>query len=133
MKNYTIGANGYTMLMTSDGTFVYHPTSSLIDKKIQDMKISDRVSKAISSKSSQLLNYTVNGNLDVTIDDQSDDEVGELGRSIEKTVSRLKEYIDYIDEISNVLADMAEETSATSEELAAQAVTLNELVQRFEI
>ena len=184
MKNYTIGANGYTMLMTSDGTFVYHPTSSLIDKKIQDMKISDRVSKAISSKSSQLLNYTVNGNhkygyimpigntgfialscipngqyysslvtaiimllvlivvglafililigklssrivgplmqlndaamelangnLDVTIDDQSDDEVGELGRSIEKTVSRLKEYIDYIDEISNVLADMAD-------------------------
>lgn len=184
MKNYTIGANGYTMLMTSDGTFVYHPTSSLIDKKIQDMKISDSVSKAISSKSSQLLKYTVNGNhkygyimpigstgfialscipngqyysslvtaiimllvlivvglafililigklssrivgplmqlndaamelangnLDVTIDDQSDDEVGELGRSIEKTVSRLKEYIDYIDEISNVLADMAD-------------------------
>lgn len=184
MKNYTIGANGYTMLMTSDGTFVYHPTSSLIDKKIQDMKISDSVSKAISSKSSQLLKYTVNGNhkygyimpigstgfialscipngqyysslvtaiimllvlivvglafililigklssrivgplmqlndaamelangnLDVTIDDQSDDEVGKLGRSIEKTVSRLKEYIDYIDEISNVLADMAD-------------------------
>ena len=28
---------------------------------------------------------------------------------------------------------MAEETSATSEELAAQAVTLNELVQMFEL
>ena len=115
MKNYTIGANGYTMLMTSDGTFVYHPTSSLIDKKIQDMKISDRVSKAISSKSSQLLNYTVNGNLDVTIDDQ---------------------ILDGIKDISEIVQDnsaMAEETSATSGELAAQAVTLNELVQRFEI
>ncbi|MBU5478510.1 methyl-accepting chemotaxis protein [Eubacterium sp. MSJ-13] len=184
MKNYTIGSNGYTMLMTSDGTFIYHPTSSLIDKKIQDMKISDSVGKAISAQSSTLLKYKVdgnrkygyimpigdtgfialscipngqyysslvkavvllliviivgitfillligklsskivdplirlndtamelaNGNLNVSIDAQSDDEVGELGRSIEKTVIRLKEYIDYIDEISKVLADMAD-------------------------
>ena len=184
MKNYTIGANGYTMLLVSDGTFVYHPTSSLINTKIQDMNISGSVSKALSAQSSKLLKYTAdgktkygyimpightgltalsciprgqyystlvmaivlllvvivagvvfvliligkmsgrivkpllqlndaaielaNGNLDVTIDDQSDDEVGELGRSIDKTVTRLKEYIDYIDEISNVLADMAD-------------------------
>ena len=47
------------------------------------------------------------GNLDVTIDATSQDEVGELGRSIEKTVIRLKEYIDYIAEISEVLAAMA--------------------------
>ena len=47
------------------------------------------------------------GNLDVTIDVSSKDEVGELGQSIEKTVNRLKEYIDYIDEISEVLANMA--------------------------
>ena len=47
------------------------------------------------------------GNLDVTIDVSSEDEVGDLGRSIEKTVNRLKEYIDYIDEISEVLAAMA--------------------------
>ena len=48
------------------------------------------------------------GNLDVTIEAQTDDEVGELGKSIEKTVVRLKEYIDYIDEISEVLANMAD-------------------------
>lgn len=184
MKNYTIGANGYSMLLVSDGTFVYHPTSSLINSKIQDMKISDSVKKALNAQSSKRLKYSVNGktkygyimpightgltalscipmgqyysslvmavvlllvviivgivfililigrmsgkivepliqlngaaielakgNLDVTIDDQSDDEVGELGRSIEKTVTRLKEYIDYIDEISEVLADMAD-------------------------
>ena len=47
------------------------------------------------------------GNLDVTIDATSKDEVGELGQSIAKTVNRLKEYIDYIDEISEVLTDMA--------------------------
>lgn len=49
-----------------------------------------------------------NGNLAVSINVQTEDEVGELGRSIEKTVTRLKEYIDYIDEISAVLADMAD-------------------------
>ena len=47
------------------------------------------------------------GNLDVTLNVNSDDEVGDLGRSIDKTVSRLKEYIDYIDEISEVLTTMA--------------------------
>lgn len=184
MQNYTIGAEGYTMLLASDGTFVYHPNSELIDTMIQDMSITDNVGKAIDAQTAQLLNYTVNGeqkygyimpigntgfialscipkgqyysslvsavtmllsvlavglifiiflinrlsarivkplvrlngaamelakgNLDVSIEDQTEDEVGELGRSIEKTVKRLKEYINYIDEISQVLADMAD-------------------------
>ena len=47
------------------------------------------------------------GDLDVELEVTSQDEVGELGRSIEKTVSRLKEYINYINEISEVLAQMA--------------------------
>lgn len=47
------------------------------------------------------------GNLNVSINVQTEDEVGDLGRSIEKTVNRLKEYINYIDEISEVLTDMA--------------------------
>lgn len=48
------------------------------------------------------------GNLDVNIQIQSKDEVGELGQSFNETVKRLKEYIDYIDEISLVLTRMAE-------------------------
>ena len=74
--------------------------------------------------------------VNVTIDVQTEDEVGELAKSIEKTVKRLKEYIDYIEDMSQVVQDnfaMAEETSATSEELAAQSVTLNELVKRFDL
>ena len=184
MGDYTIGANGYTMLLTNDGTFVYHPNSDLIDTQIQDMNISDNVGEAISSQSTEILRYKAdgttkygcimpsgntgfvvlscipkgqyyssliiavtmllvviiagiifilfligrlsgkivkplaelnevaielaNGNLDVTIESKTNDEVGELGRSIGKTVDRLKEYIDYIDEISDVLADMAD-------------------------
>ena len=43
----------------------------------------------------------------VVIEVKTEDEVGDLGHSIDKTVTRLKEYIDYIDEISEVLAAMA--------------------------
>ena len=190
MGNYTIGKEGYSMLLASDGTFVYHPTASLIGTKIQDMNISSNIATAISSQASQIIGYKVNGqhkygyimpigntgfialscipdnqyysslvravlmlifmivageafiiflisrlsgkivrplaelndvamelangNLDVTINAQSEDEVGELGRSIDKTVTRLKEYIDYIDEISQVLADMADGKLAIS-------------------
>lgn len=184
MGNYTIGKEGYTMLLTSDGTFVYHPNSSLIDTKIQDMNISSNIANAISSQASQIIGYRVNGehkygyimpigdtgfialscipnnqyysslvrsvimliilivagevfilfllgrlsgkivrplvqlngvatelangNLDVSLDVRTEDEVGELAVSIDKTVQRLKEYIDYIDEISEVLAAMAD-------------------------
>lgn len=48
------------------------------------------------------------GNLDVTIQVDSENEIGELGQSINETVGRLKEYAEYIDEISGTLADMAE-------------------------
>ncbi len=48
------------------------------------------------------------GNLNVEIEVTSEDEIGELGNSISATVARLKEYIDYIDEISMVLDQMAD-------------------------
>lgn len=48
------------------------------------------------------------GNLDVELRIEVEDEIGELGQSIEKTVDRLKQYIAYIDEISSVLSLMAE-------------------------
>lgn len=47
------------------------------------------------------------GNLDVKLEVDSDDEVGELCESMNATVRRLKDYIAYIDEISEVLIKMA--------------------------
>ena len=46
------------------------------------------------------------GNLDVEITVKSDDELGDLGRSIGALVSRLKNYIIYIDEVSDILERM---------------------------
>ena len=183
MENYRIGDDGYVMLLTGSGTFIYHPNTELMDTKIQDLNVSQNVITAIESQSAELIKYTIDGetkfgyltpigdtgfmalscitagqyykavmfaivvlsavfilgfifivvcvrrisnkivsplielnetaemlakgNLDVSINVSSEDEVGELGRSIEKTVNRLKEYIDYIDEISEVLTTMA--------------------------
>lgn len=184
MGEYTIGANGYTMLLTDEGVFVYHPNADLIDASLSDINISGSVADAVAAQDTKLLKYKVdgstkhgyimpsgdtgfivlscipngqyysslilaitvlliviiggiifilfligklsekivkplaelndtalelaNGNLDVTIHSHSDDEVGILGNSIGETVDRLKEYIDYIDEISEVLAAMAD-------------------------
>lgn len=48
------------------------------------------------------------GDLDVHLKIESEDEIGELGESIQKTVARLKEYIVYIDETAEVLAQIAD-------------------------
>ena len=48
------------------------------------------------------------GNLDVNISVVSENEIGTLADSIQKTVDRLKEYINYIEEISFVLNRLAD-------------------------
>lgn len=48
------------------------------------------------------------GNLDVTVDIHTKDEVGTLANSFSITVARLHEYIAYIDEISFILNKIAE-------------------------
>lgn len=183
MENYKIGEEGYVMLVSGNGSFVYHPNTELMDTKIQDTDITQNVLTAIESKHEELLKYSVNGeakigyitpvgdtgfvaiscipqgqyyeklvtsllmlsvvfvigfvfivlsmrkianrivkplgdlnetalqlaegNMNVSIEVTTEDEVGDLGRSIEKTVNRLREYINYIDEISEVLTNMA--------------------------
>lgn len=183
IDDYKIGGEGYVMLLTGSGTFIYHPDAELIDTRIQDLNVSQNLLTAIENQSAELLEYTINGekkfgymstigdtgfvalscisarqyyeavmaaivvlsavfiigfifvlicvrkisakivspllelnetamqlaegNFDVSLNVTSEDEVGDLGRSIEKTVNRLKEYINYIDEISEVLTTMA--------------------------
>ncbi len=48
------------------------------------------------------------GQMDVEIDVQSNDEIGELAEDIQAIVNRLKEYMAYIDEISAVLEQIAD-------------------------
>lgn len=66
----------------------------LIIKPIQEI---DRVAQRIAD-----------GNLEESIEFQSRDELGQLASSFNRTVGRLKEYVNYIDEVSHVLNEIAE-------------------------
>ena len=48
------------------------------------------------------------GNLDVEIEVTTNDEIGDVAIALGKTVDRLKEYINYIDEISEVLSAISD-------------------------
>lgn len=52
--------------------------------------------------------HIANGELDVELQVDSDDEIGAVAVSIDKTVVRLKDYIKYIDEIAEVLGEIAQ-------------------------
>ena len=210
MDNYKIGKEGYVMLVTGSGTFIYHPDASKVGTNIKDMNISKSLLNAIEGRAEGILKYKTDGqskvgylanvgetgymviscitnweynfailsmlvmfivifavgfliiiismrtaaarivrplgelneaamklaegDLDVELDVTSEDEVGELGRSIEKTVIRLKEYIDDIDEISEVVQEnsaTAEESAASCEQLNSQAIILRDKISVF--
>ena len=70
-------------------------------------KTANKITKPIEelNRNAMLL---AEGNLQVDINVDSEDEIGELAGSIGKTVDRLKEYINYIDEIAEVLSQIAD-------------------------
>ena len=184
MSEYKIGRKGYILLLSENGTFLYHPNNDMIQKNIRDVSISKNAIDAVESAKNEFLKYKTDGtnkygflqhagntgyialsslpsseyystfaamvlglllifaagialiafsirkssasltkpimdlnqtaqklaagDLDVNLQVTSQDEIGELGESIQKTVSRLKEYIVYIDETAEVLAQVAD-------------------------
>ncbi len=184
MSEYKIGRHGYILLLSENGTLLYHPQSDIIQKNIKDVDISQNVISAMLSKNNTFLKYKSDGstnygflhhtgdtgyivlscmtfseyytilivmiilliiiftigiiliafrikksainltkpilelnhtaqqlaagNLDVNLNITSKNEIGELGTSFQKTVDRLKEYIIYIDETSEVLSQIAD-------------------------
>ncbi len=56
----------------------------------------------------QVADQIAGGKLDVSLAINSKDEIGAVAASIDKTVVRLKDYIKYIDEVAEVLDEIAE-------------------------
>lgn len=182
--SYTVGDTGFVILLSEDGTLIYHPNAEYQLKTLTELGISDSVMNALQSKQDTSVKYSIGnssrfgyiqnidhtndyvlsclpskeyyqslavciiitillavtgiviiifsirkvsrgitkpiiglnevaqqlaqGNLDVELNVQSDNEIGELADSIQLTVSRLKEYINYIDEISYILNRIAD-------------------------
>lgn len=114
-----IGETGY-MVLSSMGFFQYYQkliflivilivvfiaSLIIIFKKVE--KISFKITKPIEELNA-VAKKLADGQLDVEMEITLENEIGQLGESIKKTVARLKEYIVYINEIANVLAQMAD-------------------------
>ncbi len=56
-SQYKIGNKGYIVLLTEDGTMVYHPTKENELKKLSEANISDDVMNALKSKKGTFLSY----------------------------------------------------------------------------
>ncbi len=184
MAEHKIGEKGFVVLLSAEGTIIYHPSADMIRRNISEAQLSQNVLDALEADEACFLRYKqagnvqygyvsevgntgymvvsdlpsgeyyaelvqliiillilfvlgmgvvqigltraatkitrplkelnetaqklAEGNLDVKLQIDSKDEVGELGASINETVKRLKNYIAYIDEISEVLSRMAE-------------------------
>lgn len=61
MSEYKIGRNGYILLLSENGTFIYHPQSDIVEKNIAEIDISQNVVNAVLSGSDVFLRYTVDG------------------------------------------------------------------------
>lgn len=185
-----IGETGYVLMTTGDGTIIYHPNSSYIQKTLEEIGVSSDITSLVKAGSDGFDSYKINGekrygyvsaiddtgyivisslssgefyeelvqiivlmvvifiagiviifiaikksaiaitkpiealdvaaqelaegNLNVNLEITTNDEIGALGRSIQQTVSRLKLYIAYIDEVSAALEKMADGKLAVS-------------------
>lgn len=184
MSSYTLGEKGFFVLVSKDGTIIYHPNTDEIGKTISEVDLSDNIVSLLSSKQegnitydamgetvygyvsnvgdtgwsiisglperefhqtlsriktsigiilavgiallaififlislslvkplrklSVVTNKLAEGHLDVEIDVKSNDEIGSLASSMQLLVGRLKTYIDYINEISDLLKRMGQ-------------------------
>ena len=69
---------------------------------IFSMLFTKRMVKPINQLTA-VANKIADGDLNVSIDVQSNDEIGNVASSFKQTVARLKSYVDYIDEITKTL------------------------------
>ena len=57
MRGYKIGRKGYILLLSENGTFLYHPQEDYVQKNIKDVNLSGNVVDAVLSKRSEFLRY----------------------------------------------------------------------------
>lgn len=61
MRQYKIGDSGYIILLSTDGTIIYHPSSDIIQSDVHDTDVSANVINVFDNKEEAFLKYEEGG------------------------------------------------------------------------
>lgn len=101
-------------------------TRKLIETAIQEVKNGNK----ITEKTAVSLGKVISG---LNLIEESVKEVTELSTQQADSMNQIEQGINQISEVIQNTSALAEESSATSEEFSAQAITLNNLIEKFQI
>lgn len=88
------------------------------------------VSKSISKPIQNVTDVArdiADGNFDVNLDIQSQDEVGQLGRAFNRTIEKLVDYQNYIEEIARAMQEIGQEMAESNEQMLAMTQAMEEI------
>lgn len=61
MAHYKVGENGYLLLVSGEGKIIYHPQSEMIERKLEDVEVSQNLKDAVKQEKEQFLKYKLDG------------------------------------------------------------------------
>lgn len=111
--------NGMKLIVTADGMEIFSENNQLFIRILATILIVCALAVTITvfivrrmTRPIKSLNEAAQriaaGELDVSVECSSNDDIGELARSFDMTASQLKNYAGYINELSSVLNDIAD-------------------------
>lgn len=110
--------NGMKLIATADGTEIFEQSNLLVIQIFGAVILVSAIACAIAlllvrriARPIKSLNTAASriadGDLNVTVDCSSKDDIGVLANSFRKTAAKLRDYVGYIDELSGVLNEIA--------------------------
>ena len=103
MQGYKIGNGGYLMLLSGQGLVIYHPDSSLVQKTVNEIEVSENVRQVANTKESQFMTYKVMGNTSHGYAEQ----IGDTGYMVISSMSTVEYYSRLILMVAGMLGIFA--------------------------
>ena len=124
-KGFTVVADQIGKLAADSATAAVN-TRKLIENSIHEIEIGNE----ITEKTTSAIEVVING---IKMLAQSTREISDLSETQADSMKQLEMGVEQIAEVIQNNSAAAQQTSATSEELSAQATTLEELVNQFNL
>lgn len=134
LGGYSIGSNGYVILVSETGTIIYHPDKDVVQKKLSDVNISSNLINAVENKTVTFLKYKADG----TTKYGSVQTVGETGYLVISNLPGLEFFKIFIMAVVLFLLIFAvgivvvmRQIRGTAKKLAAPIAKLNDTARRL--